>query len=167
MPASHEPSASEGRGIDMNKFLAALFEALPESSSLRAHLSHEDLMTLAEISGAPASFLHIWLHGNTTIIDCESLPTGKLPRIQVSLSSGIYNLLQYWAASEQRNMAALAGTALEHGLRDLMAKGHVPEAVVEKYQNVSRVRLAAGELLAAVTKMNDTSAPGLDMSEES
>lgn len=167
MPASHEPSASEGRGIDMNRFFEALFEALPETSSLRRNLSHEDLMTLAEITGDPVNFLHIWLHGNTTIIDCESLPTGKLPRIQVSLSSGLYNLLQYWAASEQRNMAALAGSALEHGLRDLMAKGHVPEAVVEKYQDVSRVRLAAGELLATVKKMHDTSAPGLDVSEDS
>lgn len=167
MPASHEPSASEGRGIDMNKFFAALCEALPESSSLRKHLGHEELMILSEITGGPVSFLHIWLHGNTTLIDCESLPTGKLPRIQVSLSSGLYNLLQYWAASEQRNMAALAGTALEHGLRDLIAKGHVPKAVVEKYEDVSRVRLAAGELLAAVKKMNDTSAPGFDTSEDS
>lgn len=170
MSAGQAPSPSKGAPIDLNKLAAALLEALPKTSTLRNQLGTDDLLDLSSMPGGADMFLHVLLHGMTTSIDCDSLPTGKMStRIQVSLSPGLYNLLQYWSASEQRNTAALAGMALEHGLRDLMARGHVPEVVTEKYQNVSRLRLAAGELLTEVKRCNDPDAlgaPVLDDSEE-
>ncbi|MCP9928203.1 hypothetical protein [Cyanobium sp. CH-040] len=86
----------------------------------------------------------------------EPPPPEKLPRVQVSLSHGLYYLLKFWATAERRNLAALAGEVLDRGIRDMLRDGLIPVAAVEKYNNVCRIQLETAEVRASMFGDTDT-----------
>ena len=59
------------------------------------------------------------------------VPTGRL---QSTVPSPIWALLQAWARVEGRNTADVANFAMETGIRKLMAEGVLPKKAIEAYE---------------------------------
>lgn len=75
-------------------------------------------------------------------------PQNNSSKLQISVQDGVWDLLNYWAASENRDLSGVAAFALEAGIRALKAEGSIPQSAVDAYEAMNRRRLAHSQARA-------------------
>ena len=69
-------------------------------------------------------------------------PVAANTKIQVTLADSTWDLLNNWAAAEDRVISEIANTAIQAGLRALRADGSIPKAAIDAYEIQSARRIA-------------------------
>ena len=84
------------------------------------------------------------------------LPKGGNEKIQVTVADGTWDLLNNWAAAENRGLSEVANAAIQAGLRVLRADGSIPKAALDAYERQSERRIAAAQARRVVSSfIND------------
>ena len=124
-----------GDGLDLNSFKAKWKQAGHEDPPASVHKSIVELIK---------SF-----KGWATEVRTPS-PVISSSKLQLTVQDGVYDLLNNWAAAENRDIPGLAAVALEKGLRALVAEGVIPQCARDAYESQCRERLGTAYARAGV-----------------
>ena len=78
-------------------------------------------------------------------------PAAKNSKVQVTVAFGTFDLLNSWAAAEDRGLSEVANAAIQAGLRALRADGVIPKAALDLYETQCQKRLVAAQARRVVT----------------
>ena len=82
--------------------------------------------------------------------ELDPYPTAKNTKVQVT-AFGTWDLLNNWAAAEDRGLSEVANAAIQAGLRALRADGVIPKAALDLYEQKCMDRLVAAQARRVVT----------------
>ena len=112
--------------LDLNSFKTTWKQAGHEDPPASVHESIAELIKK--------------LKGSALVVRTPS-PAAHSSKLQLTVQDGVYDLLNNWAAAENRDIPGLAVVALEKGLRALVAEGVVPQCALDAYESQCRERI--------------------------
>ena len=88
-------------------------------------------------------------------------PAAKNAKLQVTVANSTWDLLNNWAAAEDRGLSEVANAAIQAGLRALRADGVIPQSAIDSYEAQCQRRLTdaharrvVGDFLYSATQIN-------------
>ena len=85
----------------------------------------------------------------------DPLPNTRNSKIQVTVADGTMDLLNNWAAAEDRGVSEVTNAAIQAGLRALRADGAIPAAALDAYEKQCQQRIADAQARRVISSFID------------